>query len=121
VVPHGHRDMVSMHLILDGIVRVRQYDRVRDEPGHLLVRPWPERRCVAGDTTAVSLDRGNVHWFRPVTNGFALIVAAYDLRPGGEAAARDFVDPLNAEPRADGALRMPRLTAEEAERRYLRA
>jgi hypothetical protein len=121
VVPHGHHNMVSMHLLLDGAVRVTQYDRLRDEAEHLLLRPRPDRLCWPGDTTAISLDRQNVHWFRPVVDSFALIVAAYDLDPNAEPARREFVDPLAGTPQADGSLRVPRLTAEAAFQRYGRA
>jgi len=118
VVPHGHHNMVSMHLILRGSVHLRQYDRLRDEPTHLVIRPMADRVCHPGDTTAISADRGNVHWFRGLTDSFALIIAAYDLDPVG-STARDFVDPLAGERQRDGSLRVPRVTADEAYRRYL--
>ncbi len=119
VVPHGHHNMVSMHLVLQGSVHLRQYDRLHDEPMHLVLRPTIDRLCSPGDTSAISADRGNVHWFRGLTDSFALIIAAYDLDPTVEAAGRDYVDPLAGEPQPGGSIRVPRITEEEARRRYL--
>jgi hypothetical protein len=118
VVPHGHHGMVSMHVIVAGEVRLRQYDRVRDEPEHLVLRPRADRLCGPGDTTAIAATRGNVHWFQGVRDAYALIVAAYDL--DGGPTARDYVDPDEAEALADGTLRAPRLDVAEAYRRYAR-
>jgi hypothetical protein len=119
VVPHGHRNMVSMHLVLAGALELRHYDRVRDEPSHLVIRPRTDRVCGPGDMTAISADRGNVHWFRGLSDSYALIVAAYDLDPAAGPSARDYVDPVGGESLADGSIRAPILTAEEARRRYL--
>ncbi|HXJ34299.1 MAG TPA: hypothetical protein VMS22_09720 [Candidatus Eisenbacteria bacterium] len=119
VVPHGHHNMVSMHLILQGSVHLRQYDRLHDEPMHLVLRPTVDRLCSPGDTSAISADRGNVHWFRGLTDSFALIIAAYDLDPMAEAAGRDYVDPLAGEEQPGGSIRVPRVTEGEARRRYL--
>jgi hypothetical protein len=119
VVPHGHHNMVSMHLILKGAVRLRQYDRLQDDPAYLVLRPVADRVCRPGDTSAISADRGNVHWFQGLEDSFALIVAAYDLDAAAGPTARDYVDPLEAERQADGSLHAPRLTLDDAYRRYL--
>lgn len=39
IVPHGHRNMVSQHLVLQGEMRSRHYERLRDEQEWLVVRP----------------------------------------------------------------------------------
>jgi len=119
VVPHGHHNMVSMHLVLDGALHLRQYDRVREEPGSLVIRPVADRVCRPGETTAISADRGNVHWFQGLTDSYALIVAAYDLDPGAGAARRDYVDPVGGEVLSDRSIRAPILTVDEARQRYL--
>ena len=120
VVPHGHHNMVSMHVVLRGAVRLRQYDRVHDEPSNLVIRPRADRVCRPGDVAAISADRGNVHWFQGLADSFALIVAAYDLDPAAGPTGRDYVDPLAGEPLGDGAIRAPRTTLDEAMRRHLR-
>jgi hypothetical protein len=120
VVPHGHHNMVSMHVVLEGTVRVRQYDRVADEPDHLVLRPRLDRVLAPGEATAISADRGNVHWFQGLTDAYALVVAAYGLARGAAPSGRDYVDPLAAEAMSDGTLRVPRLDVDEAYARYLR-
>lgn len=106
---HGHHNMVSMHVVLRGAVHVRQYDRVRDEPAHLVIRPRLDRVCRSGDATAIAADIGNVHTFTGVTDAVALIVAAYDLDPC-VPTARDYVDLDAAEPVSLGVLRVPRVS-----------
>jgi hypothetical protein len=119
IVPHGHHNMVSMHVVLTGAVHLRQYDRIGDDGTQLVIRPMADRICRPGDTTAISTDRGNVHWFRGLTDCFALVIGVYDLDRTAAPAARDYVDPLAGQRQPDGSLRVPRLTEDEAMRRYL--
>lgn len=120
VVPHGHRNMVSMHVVLDGVVRVRQYDRLADDATALVVRPSADRLLRPGAASAISADRGNVHWFQGMTDAWLLIVAAYDAHDGENGAVRDYVDPLAGTPLGGGIVRVPRLSEHEAFARYLR-
>jgi hypothetical protein len=123
IVPHGHRNMVSLHLVLSGEVRLRHFDRVGDEPGHILLRPTIDRAARAGDRSSISSQRDNVHWF------VALGAAAYtfdvildSLDPAlGYAYRMDYVDPAGAEGAGGGLLRAPRLSFEDAISRYGRA
>src|SRR5580765_3970392 len=63
IIPHGHVNMVSQHLVLQGEMRGRHYQRVRDEPGHLTVRPTIDKAFRQGDFSSISDQRDNVHWF----------------------------------------------------------
>jgi hypothetical protein len=65
IVPHGHRNMVSQHLVLQGEMRGRHYERLRDEPGWLVVRPTIDKVFRTGDA-ATPFAPGPVPWsFRP--------------------------------------------------------
>src|SRR5262249_43044403 len=49
IVPHGHENMVSAHLLLRGELRARHYHRLADEPKHLVLVPTVDRVLVPGD------------------------------------------------------------------------
>jgi hypothetical protein len=122
IVPHGHRNMASGHLVIRGALRVRHYDRLRDEPGHLVLRPTIDRESHPGAATTVSDARDNVHWLVATTDvaaTFDVIVPGLD--PGRPTAFMDFVDPRRGEPVGDGSLRVPRLGPDDVFARYGRS
>lgn len=63
VPPHGHNDFVGAHLVLQGKLQARTFDRVADEPGRMRLRPQIDGTFVPGETVSMSEDHGNVHWF----------------------------------------------------------
>ena len=115
--PHAHDNMVSMHFVLRGRFRVRHYDRVRDEPAALVLRPTIDRIIGPGEATTISGERDNVHWHVAETDGVLLDVLCAGLaeRP----TETHLVDPVRAEPLSDGLLRAPILpTVSEALERF---
>lgn len=122
IVPHGHRNMVSGHLVIHGSLRVRHFERLRDEPEHLILRPTIDRDSRPGSATTVSDLKDNVHWLvatSKVAATFDLIVPGLD--PSRPTEFMDYVDPRRAEALGDGTLRAPRLGEEEVFRRYGRS
>jgi hypothetical protein len=120
IIPHGHVNMVSQHLVLQGEMRGRHYQRVRDEPGHLTVRPTIDKAFRPGDFSSISDQRDNVHWF-VTTSGRAYTLDAIvdNLDPARPYRFHiDFVDPRRAIRESDGSLRMPRLELDDCLRRY---
>ena len=120
IIPHGHVNMVSQHLVLRGEMHGRHYQRLRDEPGHLVVRPTIDRRFRAGDFSSISDQRDNVHWFVTTSErAYTLDAIVDNLDPSRPYRFHiDFVDPRNATPQGDGSLRMPRLELDECLGRY---
>jgi hypothetical protein len=119
IVPHGHRNMASGHLVIHGRFQVRHYERLGDEPQHLIVRPTIDRESRPGMATTVSDDKDNVHWLTALSEiacTFDVIVPGLD--PARPTEFMDFIDPLRAEPLGQGRLRAPRLPASEVFRRY---
>ena len=115
--PHAHDNMVSMHYVLRGRFRVRHYDRVRDEPGGIVLRPTIDRVLGPGEATSISDARDNVHWHIAETDGILLDVLCADLE--GRKADTHLVDPVRAEALEGGLLRAPRLpTVGEALERF---
>ena len=120
IIPHGHVNMVSQHLVLQGEMRGRHYQRLRDEPGHLVVRPTIDRQFRAGDFSSISDECDNVHWFVTESErAYTLDAIVDNLDPSRPYRFHiDFVDPVKASAQGDGTLRMPRLELDECLRRY---
>ena len=119
IVPHGHQNMVSGHLVIHGRLRVRHFERLRDEPAHLLLRPTIDRESSPGSATTVSDHKDNVHWLVALSETAATFdVIVPDLDPDRPTRAMDFVDPRRSQRLGDGTIRAPRLGADEVFARY---
>lgn len=119
ITPHAHKHMVSAHLVIEGKVRVRTFDRLADEEGALIIRPTGDRVAGIGETTAMTSATDNIHWFVPRSERAATLdVIISGLDPGRPAHEIEPVDPLGGERREDGSIRASRLSFEESMRRY---
>ena len=135
ITPHGHRNMASMHLVLAGELRVRHFERLRDERaalaprdglapagGFLVLRPTIDRISRAGDATSISPDRDNVHWFVARSErAFTFDCIMSNLEPLGFSYGIDLVDPDRAGRLPDGSLRAPVIGWNESIERYGRS
>ncbi|HEX9579036.1 MAG TPA: hypothetical protein VF993_14885 [Myxococcales bacterium] len=119
IIPHGHRNMVSQHFVLAGELHGRHFERVRDEAEHLLLRPTIDRTFRPGDSSSISGQRDNVHWFVARSErAYTLDAVVDNLDPSrGYRFQIDYVDPDRAERDGD-ALRVRRLDYGEAMRLY---
>jgi hypothetical protein len=120
IVPHGHRNMVSQHLVLQGEMRGRHYERLRDEPGWLVVRPTIDKVFRTGDFSSISDQRDNVHWFVTTSERAYTLDAIVDNLDRSKPYRYhiDFVDPARATAEADGSLRVPRIELEDSLQKY---
>jgi len=119
ITPHGHRGMQSAHLVVQGRLRARTFDRVGEVPGALVLRPAGDRRLDAGEVSSIGPAHENVHWFVPVGERAATFdVIVTGLEPGGPDYQIQPVDPLGGTELGDGTLRAPLLGFEESARRY---
>lgn len=120
ITPHGHRHMVSAHLVVDGAFRIRNFDRVRDEPGAMVIRPTRDFRARLGTLSAMSSERDNIHWFVPdggrPARTFDVVISGLDAgAPDYEIRA---IDPHGGRRLADGTIRAPIMSFEAASARY---
>ena len=122
VTPHGHRHMVSAHLVVAGRFRVRNFDRLGDEEGAMRLRPTRDYVARAGHVSTMCGERDNIHWFVPQggpATTFDLVVSGLDAgRPDHLIQA---VDPLRARRAGDGSLIAPIIGFAESSRRYTAA
>jgi hypothetical protein len=119
VTPHGHRHMVSAHMVVAGRFRIRNFDRLRDEERAMVIRPTGDRVAGVGAVSTMCDARDNIHWFVPVdgpATTFDIVVSGLDA--GAPDHLIEAVDPLRSAPLGDGTLRAPKIGFDEAARRY---
>jgi hypothetical protein len=124
IMPHGHHNMVSMHMILKGIVHVRHYDRIHEEDQIVMLKPTIDRSSSVGAATTISENKDNVHWLKNTGKGkaFTLDVVTSALDPHLNYQFKQFyVDPIGAEKLSNGIIRSRKLSYEEAEKLYRRS
>jgi hypothetical protein len=119
ITPHGHRNMVSSHLIVGGKFRIRNFDRLRDEGDAMVIRQTRDRVASVGTLSAMSSDRDNIHWFVPQggpARTFDVILSGLDRnQPDYDIQA---VDPLGGKRLRDGSIVAPIMTFEAASAKY---
>ncbi len=119
VIPHGHDNMATGFLILDGTLRGRHYDRVEDNDDHYVVRPTIDRTFTPGEFSTVTDHKDNVHWFTAESDqAFIFNIHVMDTNPENpNVAGRVYVDPLG-EKLAGGLVKAPKINHEKANKMY---
>jgi|SRR5215204_4801805 len=119
IVPHGHRNMTSMHMMLKGEAHAWQYERVRDEDKYLIMRPTIDKSLIPGAVSTVSDEKNNIHWFKAVGGPiFMFNIGVFGIKANEAFTGRDYIDPANGEKLKDGLIRARRIEKEEAYRIY---
>ncbi len=120
ITPHGHKNMVSAHLVTNGKFRVRNFDRLRDEGNGMVIRPTRDFVASTGTLSAMSSARDNIHWFVPKggpARTFDVIISGLDPKqPDFDIAA---IDPLGGRRMRDGTILAPVMSFEAASAKYL--
>jgi hypothetical protein len=106
IIPHGHRNMVSCHYVLQGELHLRHYDKVEEDATHMVIAPTVDAAARPGSYSSISDAHHNVHWLHALTEtAFTFDVLVLDL--GGARWEVDNIDPWDAEPIGGG---LPRTT-----------
>lgn len=122
VVPHGHHNMATLHMMLAGQARVRHFDRLGATTTHMLMRPASDALVEPGQVTSVSDERHNIHWFQGLSERvFMFNIGVYGIAPHLPFGERDYVDPLGASTMGGGVMRAPRMDRLAAYAKYGRA
>jgi hypothetical protein len=122
VTPHGHRHMVSAHLVVAGRLRVRNFDRLGDVGAAMRLRPTRDYVAGLGRVSTMCAERDNIHWFVPQGGPamtFDVVVSGLD--PGAPDHLIQAVDPLAGRREADGTLIAPIIGFADSSRRYTAA
>ncbi|HEY0079019.1 MAG TPA: hypothetical protein VGB73_10265 [Pyrinomonadaceae bacterium] len=119
IVPHGHLNMTSMHMLIDGQVHARHYDRREQTDTHLFIEPTLDATFKPGDLSTVSDERNNIHWFKATSNTvFMFNVAVFGIDKSRGFSGREYIDPLGGEKLGNGLIRARRLEGKEAFKLY---
>jgi hypothetical protein len=119
IVPHGHRNMTSMHMILKGQAHCWQFERVAEEVQYLTIKPTSNKVLEIGAVTTVSDERDNIHWFKALSEPvFMFNIGVFRINPSETFNGRDCVDPLGGEKLKDGLIRARRIELKEAYKLY---
>lgn len=115
IVPHGHHNMATMHMMLSGEAHGWHYDRVSDEKEHMIIKPTSDKLLIPGDVSTVSDESDNIHWFKAMTEPvFMFNIGVYGIKSEESFTGRDYIDPVNGEKIKDGLIRAKRIEKEEA-------
>jgi hypothetical protein len=119
IAPHAHKHMASAHMVIQGKLRIRKYDRVEDRDDALILRPTADEIAEVGDSAAMTSAKDNVHWFaarshRAMT--FDVIVDKLDV--GEKNYEVQPVDILGAIDLRNGLMRAPLLSFEQSREKY---
>lgn len=121
IAPHGHRNMATLHLILNGQVHLRQYERLREEPRHLIITPTVDKLCGIGELSTISDEKDNIHWFKGKSEVTYIFNAGiYGVNPSESFTGREYIDPKRGERIKEGEIRVKKLNQQEAFRLYNR-
>jgi hypothetical protein len=120
IAPHCHRNMTSMHMLIGGELHAWHFDRLADEPGHLIINQTLDKALAMGEASTTSDDKDNVHWFKATSDvAFTFNLAVFDINPAEKFSGRQFyLDPAGGEKLGDGSLRVRHLTPQEAYKLY---
>ncbi|MEZ5426172.1 MAG: hypothetical protein R2747_07910 [Pyrinomonadaceae bacterium] len=117
VIPHGHSNMTSAHLVIKGEFALKHFEKVRFEDEHLIVKPTIDKLIGPGDFSSISDEKDNVHWFIADTEAaFTFDVIMLDLK--GQKTDIHNLDIDAAERISDDLLRARILDVETALKKY---
>ncbi len=119
IVPHGHNNMATAFLILQGDFQGRHYDRVEDTKTHMIIKPTIDRKFTVGEASTISDDKDNVHWYTALSDtAFIFNIHVDNIVPGSKkTTGRVYIDP-NGEKIEGGLIRAPLLKAAAAYKLY---
>lgn len=117
VIPHGHSNMTSAHLVIKGEFALRHFDKIRHEDEHLIIKPTIDRTVEPGDFSSISDEKDNVHWFIAESeSAFTFDVIMLDLNE--KKTDIHNIDIAGAEKLSDDLFRVKILDVEIALKKY---
>jgi hypothetical protein len=119
IVPHGHRNMTSMHMMLKGEAHLWQFERVADEEEYMTIKPTADKALGVGALSTMSEQKDNIHWFKALSEPvFMFNIGVFRIDAAKDFSGRDCIDPLRGEKLKDGLIRARRIGLKEAYKLY---
>jgi hypothetical protein len=117
IIPHGHSNMASAHLILNGNLSLRHYEKIKDEKNHLIIKPTIEKTVQVGDYSSISDEKDNVHWFIAESDAaFTFDVIMTDLK--NQKYEIHNLDITESSKLENGLLKTPKIDVNTALKKY---
>lgn len=117
IIPHGHSNMASAHLILNGEMHLRHYEKIDQDGENLIIKPSIDRFAKVGESSSISDESDNVHWFIANTEtAFTFDVIMLDLN--NKVYDIHNLDIYESEDLKDGTLKVPILDVHTALNKY---
>lgn len=119
IVPHGHDNMCTGFIVLQGDFTGKHYDRVEDNADHYLIKPTIDRTFKPGECSTISDTKDNVHWFKAESDyGFVFNIHVLGYNPENQKiSSRVYVDP-EGEKTAGGLIVAKKISSAECHRKY---
>lgn len=117
IIPHGHSNMASAHLILNGEMHLRHYEKIQRDGQNLIIKPSIDRIAKVGESSSISDEKDNVHWFVANTEtAFTFDVIMLDLN--NKSYDIHNLDIYESEDLKNGMLKVPILDVQTALKKY---
>ncbi|MEZ4904716.1 MAG: hypothetical protein R2822_24690 [Spirosomataceae bacterium] len=118
IIPHGHSNMASAHLIIGGEMHLRNYEKISQEGDkHLIIKPTVDKTISLGESSTISDEKDNIHWFVANSNtAFTFDVIMLDLQ--GKPYDIHNIDIEKKQNLANGTMRVPILEVDAALKKY---
>lgn len=117
IIPHGHSNMSSAHLILKGKMHLRQYEKIAQDEKYMIIQPTVDQIIEKGGASSISDELNNVHWFIAESeSAFTFDVIMLDLNEASYDIQN--LDIFEQESIGNDQLRVPKLDVQTALKKY---
>lgn len=117
VIPHGHSNMTSSHLVIEGEMHLRHYEKIRKEDQNLIIKPSIDKVISVGDNSSISDEKDNIHWFIANTSqAFTFDVIMLDLNE--KSTEIQNIDIYESQNLGNGTMRVPIIHVDTALKKY---
>ena len=117
IIPNGHKNMVSSHLVIKGEVELKHYDKIEEDATSMVIEPTIDELVKPGSSSSISDEKNNIHWLKATTEtAFTFDVIVVDLNR--KSYEIDNIDPDTGVKMGDKRLRVKKLDVETALKKY---
>ncbi len=114
VAPHGHNNMATAFLVLQGNCHGRHYDRLEDGKDFMIIKPTLDEQFSAGQYSTVSDHKDNIHWFKAKSkSAYIFNIHVLNVNENIQKGGRVYVDPFG-EKLAHGLVKAKTLSKKQA-------
>jgi len=119
IVPHGHSNMCTGFIVLEGSFHGKHYDKLETAEDHYIIKPTIDEQFQPGGVSTISDHKDNVHWFRCTSETGFIFNAHFDGYQSDITVptGRLYLDP-EGEKLAGGLIKAPKMSSTECHAKY---